>query len=437
MKIGIFAASSQSGRAYLADLTHNGHEVYGYCRESSHGKEFVNKIYEQNGLYLRRPASNTNREESELLITMSPKTVGHDLQNLLNTEVIILAEPSTYFVESAKTLKEAGIIDKKIPLILSPSRTFTVPEIWKILGEGYPIIGFSTCIYSCKAPEPGVSFIKRRKRSWIASMEGNIDKSVIEKLRYVFKQCVWSNLPASTSLGNIGMVFHPTTYLLNYDAISEKKAKKQEFSFYMEGIANRPDVGEHLEKIDRIRLELAEKIGIKVYMPGREKDEEEWQVLTAPLYKEENLYLGDIEELRKLRQRTLNKIRDCVVGTQFWLDYTYGVKRIKGEPLYQTIARTPTYQKMSVAQERYINEDMPTGLFPIFVFGKKLGIDVSAIEQIVTLYESYKGDSAKWINIYKQYDIGYVKEYLLGEINAKKNESKNRNLNLFGDNSIY
>lgn len=415
MKVGVFAASSQSGRAYLADLAHNGNTVYGYCRESEHGKAFVNSLYKQKGIFLKRPGTNTNHEKSEILVPMSEETVGHDLKKLLNMEVIILAEPSNFFCESVKRLKEAGIIEKKIPLILSPSRTFTVPEIWKILGENYPIIGFSTCIYSCKAPETGVSFIKRRKRSWIASIEGTVSKETIENLQKIFGQCVWSYLPASTSLGNIGMVFHPTTYLLNYDTIMERRGKGEEFSFYVEGISMRPEVGVYLEKVDHIRLELAEKLGMKVYMPGREKDEEEWQILMKHLHNDENGVDGNIQELRKIRQHTLVKIKDCVVGAQFWLDYTYGVKRIKNEPLYQAIKRTPTYQKMSVAQDRYINEDMPTGFFPIFVFAKKMNIDTSVMEEIIHLYGKYKEDSDFWIKAYEKYDIEYVKKYLLGK----------------------
>ena len=64
---------------------------------------------------------------------------------------------------------DAGIWRKRIPIILSPSRSVASPYMWKILGERYPIICFSTCPYSCKAPKPEVSLIKRRKRTFVAS----------------------------------------------------------------------------------------------------------------------------------------------------------------------------------------------------------------------------------------------------------------------------
>lgn len=413
MRIGIFSASSQSGRAYLADLSNMGIDVYGYCRESLHGQEFVNTVYKQKGLVLKRPASNTNHEASSKLVPMSEKNLGHDLNKLLQTDVIILAEPSIYFRESAKILKEAGILKKEIPLILSPSRTFTVPEIWKILGDRYPVICFSTCIYSCKAPDPGTSFIKRRKRSWIASIEGNVDENIIKQLTRLFKQCVWSNLPAATSLGNIGMVFHPSTYLLNYEKIISSQTEKKEFSFYMDGIASNPIVGKYIESIDKTRLKLSEKLGIRTYIPGRKQDEDEWKKIMEDLYLLEGQN-KKVEELRSLRHKKLDLIKNCVVGAQFWLDYTYGVRRIENEPLYKTIARTPTYQKMSVPQNRYIEEDVPTGLLPLYVFSKKMNLDVENLEYIIALYEDIKGNSQQWIKIYDKYSVEYIKNYLLG-----------------------
>lgn len=413
MNIGIYAASSQSGRAYLADLTVQGHRVYGYCRSSNHGKLFLEALEEQKGIYLRRPSENKNHESANMYIPLERNQFGSSLEDLItHSELIILAEPSIYFLESVKQLKEAGLCEKRIPLLLSPSRTFTVPEIWSVLGENYPIICFSTCPYSCKAPEVGVSYIKRRKRSWIGSYEGTIEEVFLNKLQIVFPQCIWTDIPAITSLGNIGSVFHPGTYLLNLEAIQTAKKEGREYSFYMNGIAERTDVGEVLQAVDNIRLEIAKKIGIKTLAPGNEEDEAEWKKMTDRLHSDEEKVQGNITELRHVRRDDMYGIADVVVGAQFWLDYTYGVSWIKGETLSDTIARTPTYQKMSVPQERYIEEDVPTGLIPLYEIGKRLNVDVNVIEKLIEQYCKVKNVCYSDINYFRKYSTKYIVEYL-------------------------
>jgi hypothetical protein len=62
---------------------------------------------------------------------------------------------------------------------------------------------------------------------------------------------------ATTSLGNVGAVFHPTTYLLNKDAILAAEARNTTFPFYIEGIARNVEVAKVIEEIDQSRLRLA------------------------------------------------------------------------------------------------------------------------------------------------------------------------------------
>ncbi len=419
MKIGVFAASSQSGRAYLADFANQGHSVYGYCRPSEHGKQFISAIKENKGILLKRPKENKNKENPCILIPLENFRIGSSLEELIeHSEIIIMAEPSIYFLESIISLEKAGISKKKIPIILSPCRTMLVPQLWKVLGEGYPFVCFSTCAYSCKAPEDAVSYIKRRKRVWIASLEGDIGEKDFSKLELLFPQCIWSRIPAVTSLGNIGMVFHPATYLLNYEAIVQAEKAGQDYSFYMEGIANAPQVGITLEKIDAIRLEIARQIGIKVLQPGKATDESEWNAIMDELYTHEKNWEQNIVKLRAVRREHLSKISSMVVGTQFWLDYTYGVKRIVNEPLYKAIGRTPTYQKMSVAQKRYIEEDVPTGLLPLYKLGKYFKLDVSILEELLQKYCNIENKNfTDFIDAYGEITEGII-NYLRGSENS-------------------
>ena len=134
--------------------------------------------------------------------------------------------------------------------------------------------------------------------------------------------------------------------------------------------------------------------------------------MTDRLHFDEEKAKGNIAELRHVRRDDMYGIADVVVGAQFWLDYTYGVSRIKGEKLSETIARTPTYQKMSVPQERYIEEDVPTGLIPLYEIGKRLNVDVSVIEKLIEQYCEVKNVCYNEINYFQKYSTEYIVEYL-------------------------
>lgn len=387
MRIGIYSASSQSGRAYLADLLRKGHEVYGYARTSSHGKEFVDALTQKGGITLERPA-NSNNENTTFLPFQGESAVGHSIEQLIAfSDVIFLAVPSNYLLEAVGILKENGIADKQIPIITSPPRSFATPYLWKVLGHMYPIVSFSTCPYSCKAPRPDTAYIKRRKRTWHASLEGRFRAEQVKQITSLFPQAVFNTSPVTTTLGNIGAVFHPATYLLNYDAIQKAQQAGEIFSFYMDGIHKRKDVGEHLERIDDIRLQIARKLNIETFGIKEDPREERWEVLTQKLHDEKLLQENDLKKLQKVRHDVLEAIGETVVSAQHWLDYTYGVRRIRKEALSDAIGRTPTYQKMSVPQLRYVTEDIPSSLVPLAAFGKRLGIDTSPMDEIIALYQ--------------------------------------------------
>ncbi len=415
MKIGIYSVSSQSGRAYLADMLMKGHSVYGYARTSSHGTEFVNAVNQNGGIRLERPV-NSNGESNTFLNFNDDSSVGHSLKELIDySEVIFLAVPSNYLPETVQLLKDAGIKEKKIPLITAPPRSFATPYLWQTLGHLYPIVSFSTCPYSCKAPAAGVAYIKRRKRTWFASFEGTFTKKQISDIKALYPQVVFNSSPLTTTLGNIGAIFHPATYLLNYEDILKAQTENRIFSFYMDGIYKKSDVGRTLEQIDQIRLAIADKLGAQTYGLENKPNEEEWQELTKSLYDENIGNTSDLHALHKLRHDVLNKIGNAVVSSQHWLDYTYGVKRIPGETLSDAIGRTPTYQKNSVPQSRYVTEDIPSSLVPLSAFAKRLGIDSKAMDDIISLYESRyeRPEGAQWRDL-----EGFSTEYLIDYLNG-------------------
>lgn len=236
-------------------------------------------------------------------------------------------------------------------------------------------------------------------------------------LRELFPQAAFSTVPALSSLNNIGAVFHCATYLLNIEEIEARKNRGEIFSFYMDGIAARPDVGYVLEKIDQVRLQIANALGIKTFGLKSNPREDIWRKLTNGLRALEEESSNDIDILRRIRKEFTEYLDNCVISAQHWLDITYGVERIEGESLSESIARTPTYQKNSVPQLRYITEDIPTGLVVFESLAKMLDIDCGIITEIIDKYNSIFNMEVRDIgrNL-KQFNKDYIIQYLTGRL---------------------
>lgn len=416
MTIGIYGISSQSGRAFLADYLGKGFHVIGYTRPTPHGNEVLNAIHSLGGIYLERP-ENSNHEKSAF-IELGKSCVTADLEYLVsNSDIIIVPLPSTAHISAVKEMNAVGLWKRRIPLVLAPSRSIASPYLWAELGERYPIICFSTCPYSCKAPRPEVSLIKRRKRTYVASLEGDVNKRQVDMIRELFPQAALSTVPALTSLNNIGGVFHCATYMLNIDEIERRRDAGEIFSFYMDGIASRPEVGHVLEEIDQVRLQIAHKLGIRTFGLKENARETIWRKLTNGLRALEEESADDIDLLRRIRKEFTEYLDNCVISAQHWLDITYGVERIEGESLSQAIGRTPTYQKNSVPQLRYVTEDIPTGLVVFEKLAKWLDIECPVVTEIIDTYNKrFNTDARDAGRNLDAFDKDFIFEYLKGNI---------------------
>ena len=414
MTIGIYGFASQSGHAYFADMLSRGYRVVGYNRPSAHGQEVINAIHSTGGIYLERP-ENANHEESHF-VHLGDSVVTSDVQQLVDyADIIIIALPSTYHEGAVSEMCGAGLAVKKTPLVLSPSRSVASPYMWRILGEKYPIICFSTCPYSCKAPKPGTALIKRRKRTFIASLEGEVNHNHVNMMRELFPQAALTRIPALTTLNNIGAVFHCATYMLNINEIERRKSTGEVFSFYMDGIAARPEVGQVLEQIDQVRLQIAHKLGLQTFGLKEHAREDIWRKLTNALRALEEESADDIDILRHIRKEFTEFLDSCVLSSQHWLDITYGVVRQEGESLSSAIGRTPTYQSNSVPQLRYVTEDIPTGLVVYESLAKMFDIDAKICTQIIDMYNSHFNDDIrkKGRNLH-DFEKGFIVSYLKG-----------------------
>lgn len=417
MTIGIYGIGSQSGRAFFADYLSKGYDVIGYARNSANGNMVLDAIHSIKGIYLERPV-NANHEESRFVPFTKNSNVTSDLLYFVqNVDIVIIALPSIYQEESVKQLNDAGIWKRRVPIVLSPSRTIASPYLWNILGEKYPIVCFSTCPYSCKAPKPHTSLIKRRKRTWVATLEGDFAKQQVRMVKDLFPQAAVSRIPALTSLNNIGAIFHCATYVLNYDVIARKQNNGEAYSFYMEGIAQQPEVGKVLEEIDQIRLQIANKLDLNTFGLKENPREDIWRKLTNGQRALEEEHENEIEILRSIRRLFMEYLNNSIISAQHWLDITYGVIRQEGETLSNAIGRTPTYQKNSVPQFRYVEEDIPTGLVPFEALAKMLNIECKIITDIIDKGSEIVGkDLRKTGRNLEQFSKEYIVEYLKGNI---------------------
>ena len=351
-------------------------------------------------------------------VPLGEGVVTSDVKQLVdNADIIIISLPSTYHEGAVREMCEAGLANKRTPIVLSPSRSTASPYMWRILGEKYTIICLSTCPYSCKAPKPGTALIKRRKRTFIASLEGEVNHNHVNIMRELFPQAALTRIPALTTLNNIGAVFHCATYMLNIDEIERRKLTGEVFSFYMDGIAARPEVGQVLENIDQVRLQIAHKLGLQTFGLKERPREDIWRKLTNALRALEEESADDIDILRHIRKEFTEFLDSCVLSSQHWLDITYGVIRQEGESLSSAIGRTPTYQNNSVPQLRYVTEDIPTGLVVYEALAKMLGIDCTVCTQIIDMYNTRFNENirAKGRNL-SGFDKEYLRNYLLGRL---------------------
>jgi hypothetical protein len=393
-QIGIYGASGQSGKAFFSDLVSMGVPVYGYARPSAHGRAEVEAVRRQGGMFRDTPAGpeGTSRQH----VPVRADQYGHDLERLAASSIIIFSHPSVYHSETAHELRPLlARQSQRAPLVLSPSRTLGTPYLWQILGEGYPVISFQTCPYACKTFAPGAVFIKQRKRAWLASVEGDTQPWATALVKRLFGEIVLSHTAATTSLGNIGAVFHPAAYLLNLPAIEAASAQGRAFSFYMDGIAHNPAVGAVVGRIDQTRLRIAQALGASVFGLDEDPREDEWEIIMARAEHLANNPAMAAHHKRALMGEYLKPIHDSVVSAQHWLAYTYGVKRIPGEPLAEAIGRTPNYQAKSYPQERYAHEDVPAGLVPLESMARRLGIEHSDICRVIDLYQTITGTDAR------------------------------------------
>ena len=255
---------------------------------------------------------------------------------LKEADVVMVVTPATAHASLARAmgpfLRDGQIV------LLNPGRTGGALEFRKILVDmkitARPVIAEAqTFIYASRALNRHKAHIFKIKNEVpIATLPSYWIPEALAVLRQAFPQFTAGGNVLSTSMENIGAVFHPALTILNAGWIEETQGN---FEYYLQGIT--PSVALVLQKIDEERLDVARALGV------RSVSAREW------------LYLSYDSPGRNLHEAIHN---------------TEAYRGIKAPP--------------SIAH-RYIWEDIPMSLVPIVAIGSLLGVPTPTIEMIIRL----------------------------------------------------
>jgi len=253
-----------------------------------------------------------------------------------DVDLIMVVTPSTAHRTLAASmgpyLRDGQII------ILNPGRTGGGLEFRKTLNDAKVtarvlLAETQTFIYASRALSRYEGYIYRIKNSVpLATLPAYWIPDVLSIINMAFPQFTAGNNVLSTSLENIGAVFHPALTILNAGWIEETHGN---FDYYLQGIT--PSIAELLERIDKERIAVATALGIHS------------------------------------------------VSAREWLYLSYDSP---GRNLYEAIHNTDSYRGIKAPQNifhRYIFEDVPMSLVPLASIGAMLGVPTPMIEIIIRL----------------------------------------------------
>ena len=222
-------------------------------------------------------------------------------------------------------------------VVLNPGRSFGAIEFHQSLRScgctaDVVVAEAQSFIYISRVTGPGEARIFGIKNAIpVAAIQAHRTPEVLHRLGSAFPQFVAAPDVLSTSLDNMGTVFHPAQVILNAGWVESGG----EFEFYRQGAT--ASVAEVLERLDSERVAVAEALGVNA--------------MTA----------------------------------RNWLYFAYGVH---GADLREALTANPGYSGVlapKAIRHRYITEDVPTSLVPIASLGRKFGQPTPTMDSIIHL----------------------------------------------------
>jgi opine dehydrogenase len=223
-------------------------------------------------------------------------------------------------------------------VVLNPGRTFGAIEFARTLRAGgcradVVVAEAQTFLFASRSNGPAEVRIYRTKNAIpLAALPACRTPQALAAVTPAFPQFVPAPNVLTTSLDNMGAIFHPALTVLNAGRI---EGTRGDFQFYVEGLT--PAVARVLEAVDRERVTVAAALGIRAQ------------------------------------------------SAQEWLDTAYNAT---GPTLYDAMQNNAGYHGIkapATLAHRYIFEDVPMSLVPIASAGEQFGVRTPAIETVVRL----------------------------------------------------
>ena len=260
--------------------------------------------------------------------------VGNNLSEALcDSDVIIVVITANGHSDIAE--KMAPYLKDGQIILLVPGRTCGVLLFNKTLKKAgckanIIIAEANTLFFAARLKLPDLIEIKGIKNEVsVSALHSRDNDYVINVLSDIFPNITKADSFLETSFSNIGAIFHPIIFLSNKERIQ----RKEKFNFYTNGVTKQ--VAEYIEKVDFEFKLIASAIGIN------------------------SLSVID------------------------WLNSRYGLPKTS---VYKMIKSNPTYKDIlapTTINHRYICEDIPTGLVPMSLFAKNLGISTPTIDYFI------------------------------------------------------
>jgi opine dehydrogenase len=319
MRIGIIGGGN-GGLALAAELKKQGHYIHLWNRSS----ERVKPIIDANNFI------NVDDKENKYSVRIDMIDFGYPVP-LNDVELIFIITPSIAHEDIGEHLSQS--VSDKIPIILMPGRTFgsyAFLNSAKKTNKEYKgvCIETQTLLHACRAYGKEVTIFGKKKKI-IYTSHLSIPQNVQNTINNLLDVFEYNENYLEVTLSNVGAFFHPVPTILNSGWIESGNI----FQHYKEGIT--PRIANYIEKMDREKGEICRKLNIK------------------------HISLAE------------------------WLKQEYGTH---GDSLYECLQNCNAYEGINAPNtlnHRYINDDLITGLVPIYKTALKFGIEVPIIESFL------------------------------------------------------
>ena len=262
-----------------------------------------------------------------------------DIAEAVNgAEIIMVTTVANAHKAVAKSLTPF-LVDGQV-IVLNPGRTCGALVFKQTLAESgckarIYLGEAQTLVYATRVIENGhVNVIGIKDEVLLSGLPSKDTDYILEKLNPIFPCFQKADNVLTTSLENIGAMFHPCVLLFNAATIERNDV----FWFYRDMTEQ---VAEFIEKFDAERLAVGKAYGIDL------------------------------------------------LGVKEWIKFAY--KDTVGETLCERMRNNPAYHDIkspSTIFTRQLTEDIPTGVLPIMELGKAAGVETPLLESMIHTCEA-------------------------------------------------